>query len=32
LEQNIKAGTWQLSAEDIAAIDVISGGQDASVV
>jgi aryl-alcohol dehydrogenase-like predicted oxidoreductase len=32
LEQNVKAGSWQLSAEDIAAIDAIAGGQDASGV
>jgi aryl-alcohol dehydrogenase-like predicted oxidoreductase len=32
LEQNVKSGSWQLSAEDIAAIDAIAGGQDASVV
>jgi aryl-alcohol dehydrogenase-like predicted oxidoreductase len=32
LEQNVKAGSWHLSAEDIAAIDAIAGEQDASAV
>ena len=32
LEQNVQAGSWQLSAEDIAAIDAIAGGQDAPAV
>ncbi len=30
LEQNVRAGNWQLSVEDIAAIDAIAGGQNAS--
>jgi aryl-alcohol dehydrogenase-like predicted oxidoreductase len=32
LEQNVTAGNWQLSAEDVAAIDAIAGGPDTAMV
>jgi aryl-alcohol dehydrogenase-like predicted oxidoreductase len=32
LEQNVTAGNWQLSAEDVAAIDAIAGGPDTATV